>query len=69
VSPPEKETGRRQRPAAHHSTPTAIRVAKSDPPGKAVSGFLAKAATGKVRPEAREPGVTHYSCSCCRWSA
>ena len=24
---------------------------------------------GKVRPAPREPGVTHYGCSCCRWSA
>jgi hypothetical protein len=25
--------------------------------------------SGKVRPAPREPGVTHYGCSCCRWSA
>jgi hypothetical protein len=32
-------------------------------------GFWAKAASGKVRPAPREPGVTHYGCSYCRWSA
>jgi hypothetical protein len=30
--------------------------------------FEAKYA-GKVRPAPREPGVSHYCCSCCRWSA
>jgi hypothetical protein len=25
--------------------------------------------SGKTRPAPREPGVTHYGCSCCRWSA
>jgi hypothetical protein len=25
--------------------------------------------SGKVRPAPREPGGTHYGCSCCRWSA
>jgi hypothetical protein len=24
---------------------------------------------GKVRPAPREPGITHYGCDCCRWSA
>jgi hypothetical protein len=25
--------------------------------------------SGKVRPAPREPGVTHYECPDCRWSA
>ena len=25
--------------------------------------------SGKVRPAPKEPGVTHYGCSCCRWYA
>jgi hypothetical protein len=35
------------------------------PPTKIVQSKYA----GKVRPAPREPGVTHYGCSCCRWSA
>jgi hypothetical protein len=32
-------------------------------------GFFHKALSGKVRPAPREPEITHYGCSCCRWSA
>lgn len=32
-------------------------------------GFWDRAMSGKVRPAPREPGVTHYGCDCCRWSA
>jgi hypothetical protein len=32
-------------------------------------GFFHKAMSGKTRPGVREPGVSHYMCSCCRWSA
>jgi len=37
--------------------------------GQVELGFWHKAASGKVRPAPREPAVTHYGCSCCRWSA
>jgi hypothetical protein len=69
MSPPEKETGRRQRPATHHSTPTAIRIAKSAATDK---GFVDRVLAGKARPVPRELDRTHYCCtrSCCgRWSA
>ena len=32
-------------------------------------GFWRLASMGKVRPVPKERGVTHYCCSCCRWSA
>jgi hypothetical protein len=32
-------------------------------------GFAPRFLTGKVRPAPREPGITHYGCSCCRWTA
>lgn len=66
MSPPEKETGPCPGPATHHSIPTATKIAKPPTPGK---GFLAKAASGKVRPGVREHGRSHYECDCCRWSA
>ena len=32
-------------------------------------GFWRRASMGKVRAGAREPQITHYGCSRCRWSA
>jgi hypothetical protein len=37
----------------------------NQPPTRIVEAKYA----GKVRPDPREPGVTHYGCDCCRWSA
>ena len=52
---------------ARHLTPTnrgPVQLALFDEPD-----FFRKAMSGKVRPAPREPGITHYGCDCCRWSA
>jgi hypothetical protein len=48
-----------------HATAT-IRVSGHVIPAR---GFFSKALSGKVRPAPREPRITHYGCSCCRWTA
>jgi hypothetical protein len=62
MSPPEKAKG----PAANRTPRTATNPNQAD---DNTLGFWNLAAVGKVRPGAREPGRTHYGCSCCRWSA
>jgi len=54
--------GKRKAP---ESTGADVTIETNQPSTKVVENKY----SGKTRPAAREPGLTHYGCSCCRWSA